>query len=279
MRQDLQSTFARTVDFSGRGLHTGKRCTVTLRPAAPDSGVVFIRNDKGNAPVPAHIRYAQKLIRCSGLSHGGVTVRTCEHILAALYACGIDNATISLDSEEVPILDGSAAQLVVEVAKAGAVTQDSPRRRIRIDKLVESRDGERFVRIEPAENLSIELSLTLRKFNTLCWSGPLDRETFRREIVPARTFAPMRHALPMKALSLITGQPVARGLRLDNVLLFAMGRVWNPGGLRFKDELARHRVLDILGDLRLAGADVIGKITAFRSSHALNQDLVRRIVG
>ena len=166
---------------------------------------------------------------------------------------------------------------MAETAKGGRTPQDAPRKVIRITEPLESRDGERFVRIDPADEPSIDLSLTLRRFGTLGWSGSLDRETFGREIAPARTFSPLRHALPMKLLSLLTFQPVARGLRLDNVLLFARGRVWNPGGLRFPDELPRHRVLDIMGDLRLAGGDVIGKITAFRSSHALNQDLVRMI--
>jgi len=273
-----QHTVAHQISFSGKGLHTGKRCTVTLHPGEPNTGIIFRRTDKDNAIIPAHIQYAQKLIRCSGLIKGGVTIRTCEHILAALYACGIDNARVDMDAEEIPIFDGSAAPLIAEVKKAGSVKQDDPRKTIRINKVVESRDGERFVRIEPADALSIDLSLTLRRFGTLGWSGPLDRNTFTHEIAPARTFSPMRHALPMKLLSLLTFQPIARGLRLDNVLLYAKGKVWNPGGLRFEDELPRHRVLDIIGDLRLANADVVGKITAFRPSHALNQELVKRIV-
>ncbi|AMK11056.1 UDP-3-O-acyl-N-acetylglucosamine deacetylase [Pseudodesulfovibrio indicus] len=277
MNDDRQHTFARTTGFSGRGLHTGRRCAVTLRPAEPGTGIVFRRLDRDGALVPAHIRHAQKLIRCSGLEKDGVTIRTCEHLLAALYACGIDNALVEMDAEEVPIFDGSAAPLMIETAKGGRIAQDAPRKVIRITEPLESRDGDRFVRIDPADELSIELSLTLRRFGTMGWSGPLDRETFGREIAPARTFSPLRHALPMKLISLITFQPIARGLRLDNVLLFARGRVWNPGGLRFPDELPRHRVLDVMGDLRLAGVDVIGKITAFRSSHALNQDLVRMI--
>lgn len=277
MNDDRQHTFARAASFSGRGLHTGRRCAVTLRPAGPDTGIVFRRTDREGALVPAHIRHAQKLIRCSGLTKDGVTIRTCEHLLAALYACGIDNALVDMDAEEVPIFDGSAAPLIIETAKSGRSPQDAPRKVIRITEPLESRDGERFVRIDPADEPSIDLSLTLRRFGTLSWSGSLDRETFGREIAPARTFSPLRHALPMKLLSLLTFQPVARGLRLDNVLLFARGRVWNPGGLRFPDELPRHRVLDVMGDLRLAGCDVIGRITAFRSSHALNQDLVRMI--
>ncbi|MBG0790485.1 MAG: UDP-3-O-[3-hydroxymyristoyl] N-acetylglucosamine deacetylase [Desulfovibrionaceae bacterium] len=273
-----QHTFARSTRFAGKGLHTGKHCNVTLNPAGPNTGIVFRRTDLDGALVPAHIRYAQKLIRCSGLMKDGATIRTCEHLLAALYGCGIDNALVDMDAEEVPIFDGSAASLMAKMATAGKVAQDAPRSIIKITEPLESRDKERFVRITPAETPSIDLTLTLRHFGSIGWTGPLDREAFEREIAPARTFAPMRHALPMKLLSLITFQPVARGLRLDNVLLFAKGRVWNPGGLRFPDELPRHRVLDIIGDLRLSAADVIGKITAFRSSHALNQDLVRKIL-
>lgn len=274
----LQRTLAHPVTFSGRGLHTGKRTTVTLLPAEADSGVVFRRTDLGGVRVPARIEHARKLLRCSGLEADGATVRTCEHLLAALYACAIDNALIDMDGEEVPIFDGSALPLVKEVRRAGFVDQDAPRRRILVSGVVEARDGERFVRLEPAGELSVELSLTLRRFGRLGWSGPLDRETFAREICPARTFSPLRHALPVKLFSLFTGWPVARGASLNNLLVYARGRVWNPGGLRFPDELPRHRVLDIVGDLMLAGTDVVGKITAFRSSHSLNQDLVRFLV-
>jgi UDP-3-O-[3-hydroxymyristoyl] N-acetylglucosamine deacetylase len=275
---DFQRTFARPASFSGRGLHTGKRTAVTLLPAGPDSGVVFRRADLGGVLVPARIAHAKKLMRCSGLEADGATIRTCEHLLAALYACSIDNALIDMDGEEVPILDGSAGPLLEAVRRAGAVEQDVPRRRIVVVEPVEARDGERFVRIEPAGELSVDLSLTLRRFGVLAWSGPLDRETVAREICPARTFSPLRHALPVKLFSLLTGTPVARGASLDNLLVYARGRVWNPGGLRFEDELPRHRVLDILGDLMLAGAEVVGRITAFRSSHSLNQDLVRALV-
>lgn len=274
----FQRTFARPVSFSGKGLHTGRRTTVTLLPAGPDAGLVFRRADLDGALVPARIEYARKLMRCSGLEADGATIRTCEHLLAALYACSIDNALIDMDGEEVPILDGSAGPLLEVVCRAGAVEQDAPRRRIVVSEPVEARDGERFVRIEPAGDLSVDLSLTLRRFGVLAWSGPLDREHFAREICPARTFSPLRHVLPVKLFSLLTGTPVARGARLDNVLVYARGRVWNPGGLRFEDELPRHRVLDIMGDLMLAGAEVVGRITAFRSSHSLNQDLVRALV-
>jgi len=251
---------------------------VTLLPAAPDSGVVFRRADLDGALVPARIAYAKKLVRCSGLETDDATIRTCEHLLAALYACSIDNALIDMDAEEVPILDGSARLLVEAVRRAGSVEQAAPRRRIVVSEPMESRDGERFVRLEPAEDLSVDLSLTLRRFGVLTWSGPLDRETVAREICPARTFSPLRHALPVKLFSLLTGTSVARGASLNNLLVYALGRVWNPGGLRFEDELPRHRVLDILGDLMLAGAEVVGRITAFRSSHSLNQDLVRVLV-
>lgn len=277
MTHQFQHTIAREFSFSGRGLHTGDLCKVSILPAASDTGILFRRTDLGGKAIPATIDHAQKLVRCSGLQKNGATIRTCEHLLAALYACGIDNAEVIMTNEEVPILDGSAKQLVSFIEEAGAIRQDIKRRFIEIASPIESRDGERFVRIEPAPDLSIDLSLTLRRFGTISWSGPLDRKNFKTEIAPARTFAPLRHALPVKIYSMITGTPIARGASLDNLLVYARGKVWNPGGLRFKNELARHRVLDIVGDLMLAGKMVAGKITAFRSSHSLNQDLVNKI--
>lgn len=219
------------------------------------------------------------MLRCSGLCHPeGHLVRTCEHLLTALYACGIDNVVVELDGEEVPIFDGSAAPLVEFVDSAGATEQDAPRRFLRVRKTVESRVGERFVRLEPAEELHIELSLTLRHFGRIGWNGRLDPETFRREIAWARTFAPLGHALPAKLWSLLSGAKAGRGLTLGNVIVHSHGRVLNPDGLRAPDEMARHRVLDVLGDVLLAGAPVLGKITAFRSAHSLNQDLVRSLM-
>jgi UDP-3-O-[3-hydroxymyristoyl] N-acetylglucosamine deacetylase len=289
MPQDLppsprQRTVRSVVSISGRGLHTGRRVRMTLHPAAPDSGVLFMRGDltdRAGAPVtiPATWRQARKMLRCSGLCHPeGHLVRTCEHLLTALYACGIDNVVVELDGEEVPIFDGSAAPLVEFVDSAGAGEQDAPRRLLRVRKAVESRVGERFVRLEPADEPCIELALTLRGFGRIGWSGRLDPETFRREIAWARTFAPLRHALPAKLWSLLSGAKAGRGLSLGNVIVHSHGRVFNPGGLRAPDEMARHRVLDVLGDLLLAGAPVLGKITAFRSAHSLNQDLVRALM-
>ncbi len=278
MTSSQQFTFARSVSFGGKGLHTGKHCNVTLHPSEPDSGILFRRTDKGHITIPATIEYARKLIRCSGLLKGGITVRTCEHLLAALYACGIDNALIKMDNEEVPIFDGSAAPLVKEVERAGAIVQNVPRKTVIPNEAIESRDGKRFVRIKPANELSIDLSLTLRRFSTLRWKGSLDRDTFKTDIASARTFAPLRHALPVKTLSCLPGTPIARGARLSNLLVYGRGKIWNPGGLRFENGLARHPVLDIIGDLMLTEKPVVEKITAFRSSHSPNQISSRKVL-
>ena len=278
-----QRTVVTPVSISGRGLHTGRRVRMTLHPASRDVGVIFQRTDiktAAGAPVtfPADWRHAKKMLRCSGLGdEEGNVVRTCEHLLAALYACRVDNVLVELDGDEVPIFDGSAAPLIEFVDSAGAVEQDAPRRFVKVLKPVESRDGERFVRIEPAESLSIELALTLKHFGRIGWSGSLDPDTFRSEIASARTFAPLSHALFGKLWSL-TGAHAGRGLSLGNVIVHSFGKVLNPGGLRMPNEMPRHRVLDVVGDIMLAGAPLVGKITVFRSAHRLNQDMVTMLM-
>jgi len=277
-----QQTLATTVTAAGIGLHTGRRTRLSIAPAPPDSGIVFARKGRKGAQtlIPARWDSAVKLLRCSGLaSPQGLLVRTPEHLLAALYACQVDNALVSMQGEEVPILDGSAVPWVELIRQAGVTAQGAPRRLLRVLEPVESREGERFVRIEPAEALEIELALTLRSFGRIGWSGSLDPQSVDEHIVLARTFGPLRHVLPGKLWGLVSGAPIARGASLRHVVVHHNGRILNRGGLRVPDELARHRVLDVVGDLMLAGAPVLGKVTAFRSSHALNLDLVGALMG
>lgn len=276
-----EQTLNGEIRFAGKGLHTGKKCQVILCPAPPGTGVVFKRSDLPEADkaviVPAHIMHACKLIRCSGLLYENVRVRTCEHLLAALSMARIDNVVIELTSEEIPIFDGSATFFVKELNRVGGLQQNITRRYIRIVKTVEVCDGERFVRISPREDYSIELSLTLDGFSGLCWKGVIDSKSFQRDICWARTFSPLKHALPMKILSTLVGLPIARGASMNNLLVFGKGKIYNPGEKGAEKEFARHRVLDIVGDLALLGYPILGHVTAFRSSHSLNQGLAKKI--
>lgn len=206
-----QQTIAQSVSFVGRALHTGEKCRVVLYPSPPDSGIVFKRIDKNDAIIPATFAHAEKRFRSSGPVKDGVTVRTCEHLLAALYACDVDNVLVEMDREEVPILDGSSAPFVKIIEQAGLVVQNARRKIIKVTKTMESRQEDRFIRIEPPNELFIDLSFTLREFGRIFWTSPLDRKNFKKEITPARTVAPFRHALPMKLLAMLTGNE----LRLD----------------------------------------------------------------
>lgn len=276
-----QHTLAATVSTSGVGLHTGKRSKVSLSPAPPDSGIVFVRQGRRGAQtrIPARHEYATKLLRCSGLrSAEGLLVRTPEHLLAALYACEVGNVLVSLQGEELPILDGSARPWVDLVETAGVQEQEAQRRIVRVLEAVEVREGQRFVRLEPAAAPVVELALTLRNFGQLGYSGPLDPQSVRKEIVDARTFGPLRHVLPGKLWGLLSGSPIARGATLGRVVVHHNGRILNKGGLRMPDEIPRHRVLDVAGDLMLAGAPVLARVTAFRPAHRFNQDLVKKLM-
>lgn len=263
----------------GIGLHTGDRANVKVCPAEAGSGIVFQRrlSDGRVVSIPAqrHARISQPL--CTALqASDGTMVRTVEHLLAALSALQIDNARIEIDCEEVPILDGSAAPWCEAILRAGRVEFPAPRAMIRVLRTVEVRDGRRHLRIEPCNHLSISASVELAKFGEMHWTGAISHENFLHELAPSRSFGRLVWALPVKLYARSRGLPILRGANFSTTAAIFGRHV--VGGMRVPDEPVRHRVLDLVGDLSLAGHPILGHVKALHTGHELNHALVAELM-
>ncbi len=274
----FQATLAAPFEGAGAGLHTGKRAVVRVGPADPGVGVVFRRRlSEGSAEVRALWRNRRSRPLCTALqSDDGVLVRTVEHLLAALSALRIDNALVEIDAEELPIFDGSAAPWVERINAVGRREQDVARTYIRIRRKVEHRDGRRVQRLEPAPAFALDVGVTLSHFGRLNWSGAVNPETFAEELAPSRSFGRLKWTLGAKLAGLFSREPVLRGANFGNT-----AALWGRsaiGGLRMPDEPVRHRALDVVGDLALAGFPILGKATARHPSHDETYRLVEKLM-
>jgi len=275
----LQRALRRPTALSGVGLHSGAPVTMRLLPAAADSGIRFRRTDvRGRNPeVLARWDAVSDTMLCTTLANeDGVKVATVEHLMAALAGCGVDNAVVELDGPEVPVADGSSEPFVAAIERAGLIDQAAARRVVQVLKRVEARDaGGAWCALEPAESFSIrfEIDFDSRAVGPREASFDLgSADSFKRELARARTFGFERDVDKLRQMGF------ARGGSLDNaVVIGADDRVLNPGGLRFVDECVRHKALDAVGDLALAGAPILGRLTAMRSGHGLNNRLLRTL--
>ena len=270
-----QRTIAQRVSCTGVGLHSGTPVRLRLIPAPSGSGIVFVRTE-GAAPVeiPAAPDSVVSTHHATSLGRDGVAVATVEHLLAALYALGVDNVRVEVDGPEVPILDGSAAAFVFLIRSAGIRAQDAPRSVLRVRRRIEVRDGQRRIRVEPARRFQISYAVDFDH----CLIGRqefhlarLDPESFERDIAPARTFGFLREVHALRSAGL------ARGGSLDNTLVLGATKLLNPSGLRWPDEFVRHKLLDLLGDLAVLGAPIQGHVHVERGGHTLHQKLVAAI--
>lgn len=272
-----QRTLKHVIHATGVGLHTGDKVKITLRPAAPDTGVVFRRVDL-DSPVeikalPQHVKDTRL---SSTLDVDGVRVATVEHLMSALAGLGIDNAYIDLTASEVPILDGSAGPFVYLIQSAGIVEQPVPKQFIRIKKTIEVRDGDKWVRFEPYHGFKIEFAIDFDhpviehtgKSVTIDFAD----NSYVREISRARTFGFMHEVEALRNMGL------ARGGSLDNAVVLDEYRILNTEGLRYEDEFVKHKVLDAIGDLYILGHPLIGAFYAYKSGHALNNKLLRALL-
>jgi UDP-3-O-[3-hydroxymyristoyl] N-acetylglucosamine deacetylase len=268
-----QRTVGKRVSCTGVGLHSGRSVTVTLAPAAPDSGIRFVRRDLG-VEIPARADRVVDTVLSTSIGAGTARVATVEHVLAALYGMGIDNCQVEVDGPEIPILDGSAAPFVYLVQEAGVRTQRTGKRFLVLKKPVEIRDGDKLARLDPAQELSMRFTVDFGHplISDQTFQFVFSDRRFAREVAPARTFCFLRDIERMKASGL------AQGGSLDNAIVVDEFSILNPEGLRFPDEFARHKVLDAVGDLTLLGMPVIGAFTAHKSGHSMNQALVRRVL-
>jgi UDP-3-O-[3-hydroxymyristoyl] N-acetylglucosamine deacetylase len=272
-----QRTLKKVISATGVGLHNGEKVEMTLRPAAADTGIVFRRVDLPGSPeikVEPHMVCDTRL--CSALEHNGARVATVEHLMSALAGLGIDNIVIDLTASEVPIMDGSAGPFVFLLQQAGIVEQPVAKRFIRIKKTIEVQDGDKWVRFDPYFGFKIDFTIA---FNHPVFEHSGQRvlidfadNSYIKEISRARTFGFMHEVEYLRSNGL------ARGGSLDNAIVLDEYRVLNNDGLRYDDEFAKHKVLDAIGDLYVLGHPLIGAFTAYKSGHAMNNQLLRNLL-
>lgn len=277
---EFQGTLAAEVDFQGPGLHSGGTQRIVMRPAPAGHGVSFISGSRKSKGVsfPALWQRAKDSRLCTSLDMGrGARLRTIEHLMAACYACGVDNAEIEVLGREIPIMDGSAKPIVELIERAGVQPLNSPRRRIALRKTIQVRDRNRVLKAEPSPRFHLVVQTSTPGFGRMVWKGPMNRTVFKREIIAARTFGRLDHGLLAKFLTAFSKEPLCQGAGFRTAIVTSRTKVLNPGGLRFPDEFVRHRVLDLVGDLMLAGGDLIAKVTAKSPAHRINRLLLKAI--
>lgn len=272
-----QRTLKNVIRASGVGLHSGKRILMTIRPAAPDTGIVFRRTDLAvPVDVPARAGNVGETTLGTSLVKDDVRVSTVEHLLSAFAGLGIDNALVEVTGPEVPIMDGSAGPFVFLLQSAGIEQQRSPKRFIRIRKTVRVDDGDKWAQFDPFDgfkvNFEIEFNHPIFKRRAQRASMDFSTTSFLKEISRARTFGFMRDLETMRARNL------ALGGNLDNAIVLDDSKVLNEGGLRYEDEFVKHKILDAIGDLYLLGHSLIGEFSAFKSGHGLNNRLLRTLL-
>lgn len=275
----MQTTIAYSVAFSGVALHSGLPVEVVVHPAPAGSGIVFDRTDLARRGVDTRIAVSPDALieanLCTLIGNAdGVTVSTIEHLMAALAGCGIHNALITLDGPEVPILDGSALPFVSAFIETGIRHLAAPLRAIRVKRAIEVREGNAWARLEPAPYLSIafEIDFPDAAIGRQVKDLRLSNGTFVRELSDSRTFCRKADVDFMRANGL------ALGGSYDNAVVVQGGDVLTPGGLRHADEPVRHKMLDAMGDLAVAGAPIIGRYVGYRAGHTLTGRLVRALM-
>ena len=271
---ERQTTIRKAIRCKGVGLHSGKPVTMRMSAAPAGTGIVFRRSDLGGLRAPARYDRVCDTALSTGLEgEGGARVRTVEHLMAALWGCGVDNLFVDLDGPEVPAMDGSSEPFVFLVSCAGLTRLDAPRQTVRVLRPVTARDGEAAISLLPDETTSIRMEILFdhpavgrQAFDFTPING-----AFRDEIARARTFAFERDVEAMRNAGL------ALGGSLDNAIVIGESGALNDGGLRYGDECVRHKLLDCLGDLYLAGAPIVARVEASRTGHALNNRVLRAL--
>ncbi len=267
-----EQTIAAPIAFTGIGLHSGAPVHLRLLPAAAGSGIVFRRTDLDNFEIPATGRNVAKVSYATSLMRQGVLISTTEHLLSALTGLSIDNCTVELDNLELPILDGSALPYVRAFREVGIKAQRRRRQYLRVLRPIEIRDGAKFLGLYPADSYSINYSID--------FPAPIGRQQlaldlfegeYAEAIAPARTFGFREDEQKLRDMGLI------RGVSPQSAIILAGGCVAN-GSLRFPDEFVRHKILDLIGDLALAGRQILGRVVAERAGHAMHTALVSRLL-
>ena len=270
-----QKTINKDLTFNGVGLHSGVAVTMTVKPAAPNSGIIFKRIDlkKNNIIIP-NIFNVSSAIFCTTISNeNGASVSTIEHLMGALYGLGIDNALVEINKQEVPILDGSAKLFVEAISKIGIKNSDAPIKIVKIENKVEFIDGNKTISIEPSK-ISLDIDFELKYKNKVIGTQRNSIKVFESDlsdIYNSRTFCLFEDIEKLKEMGL------AKGGNLDNAIVVKNNKVLNHNGLRNEKEFVNHKILDCMGDLYLAGYKIIGKIICSQGGHKLTNQLLRKV--
>ena len=270
-----QKTINKNLTFKGVGLHSGLEVMVTIKPAEPNSGIIFKRIDlKENNIVIPNIFNVSSAVFCTTVSNeSGVSVSTIEHLMGALYGLGIDNVLIEIDNQEVPILDGSAKLFVEAITQIGIKNSDAPIKIIKIEKKIEFSDGSKTISIEPSK-ISLDIDFELKYENEFIGIQRNLIKVFESDLTDvynSRTFCLFEDIEKLKEMGL------AKGGSLDNAIVVKNNKIMNINGLRNEKEFVNHKILDCMGDLYLAGYKIIGKIICSQGGHKLTNQLLRKV--
>jgi UDP-3-O-[3-hydroxymyristoyl] N-acetylglucosamine deacetylase len=268
-----QRTLRRSISCAGIGLHSGNKVTLSLKPAAGNSGIRFRRADLGGLEVPATVSHVGGINHATGLTRDAVTVDTVEHLLAAFVSLGVDNAVVELNSPEVPIMDGSAAPFVYLIQEAGIKQLAAPRRYLKVLRPISFSRGDKRIALYPSDHFKVTYSIAFdhpllrHQSRTI----RITEESFVEDIAPARTFGFLEEVEMMRQ------QGLALGGSLENAVVIGDTGVLN-NALRFEDEFVRHKILDVIGDMALVGHPIIGHLIAHRGGHALHTTFAARVL-
>jgi len=270
-----QKTINKNISFKGVGLHSGLEVSMTIKPAEPNSGIIFKRIDlKENNIIIPNVFNVSSAVFCTTISNeNGASVSTIEHLMGALYGLGVDNALIEIDSQEVPILDGSAKLFVEAISNAGIQNSDAPIKIIKIEKKIEFNDGNKTISLEPSK-ISLDIDFELKYENELIGTQRNSIKVFEsdlKDIYNSRTFCLFEDVKKLKEMGLV------KGGNLDNAIVVRNDEILNESGLRNEKEFVNHKILDCMGDLYLAGYKIIGKIVCSQGGHKLTNQLLRKI--
>jgi UDP-3-O-[3-hydroxymyristoyl] N-acetylglucosamine deacetylase len=268
-----QRTLKRPTSCAGIGLHSGRKVTLSLKPAAAGSGIRFRRADLGGLEVPAAVNHLGPINYATGLMRDAVRVDTVEHLLAALVSLGIDNVVVELNSPEVPIMDGSAAPFVYLIQEAGVRSLEAPRRFLKVQRPISLSRGDKRIALYPSDHFKVTYSIAFdhpmlrHQSRTIRMSS----DAFVDEIAPARTFT------FLKEVEMLRQQGLALGGSLENAVVIGDTGILN-NALRFDDEFVRHKILDVIGDMALVGHPLIGHLVAHRGGHALHTAFAAQVL-
>jgi UDP-3-O-[3-hydroxymyristoyl] N-acetylglucosamine deacetylase len=268
----FQRTVAKAVEVIGIGLHKGESVRIRLEPMDAGSGIIFYRSDLGKS-IPLDTGSVIDTRMATVIGEGDVYISTIEHFLSAVYAYGIDNLRIVLEGNEMPIMDGSAISFCLMLDEAGIRVLDEPKKFLRIMRNVEIREGEKFVRLEPAENAGFDFEIDFKHpaIGRQRYNFEFSRENYLEEIARARTFGFARD------IQYLQSQNLALGASLKNAIGLDEHKVLNSEGLRYSDEFVRHKILDAMGDMMVTGYNIIGHYSSFAGSHDLNHRLTEAV--